>query len=142
MPVFAGEAFFVDRISNPNVWSAASSFNQGHELRHQTAAGHAFRVPGRGEDVTPDKLASRDDWLALHRNAGGEPWHRVIQGCAREIRVRARYGHKLRPTCRAFGFHRLDAVDKLRRRLTVLQHHPLIAARRLPCHGTNKGMPG
>src|SRR5256885_8553716 len=39
-------------------------------------------------------------------------------------------------------FHCLDAVHKLRWRLPMLQHHALIAAWRLPCHSTDKGVPG
>src|SRR5262245_37182214 len=52
----------------------AVPINQGHKLRHQMATGHAFRIPSRDEDVTPDKLASGNDWLALDLNASGETW--------------------------------------------------------------------
>src|SRR5215831_10605915 len=106
------------------------------------AAGHAFRIPSRNEDVTPDKLASSNDRLALYLNASGKMWHSAVQGGAGDIWVGACYGHKPCPTGGAFGFHHLHAVHKLCGCLTVLQHHPLIAARRLPCHGTDKSVPG
>ncbi|HEX2488151.1 MAG TPA: hypothetical protein VHR27_02040 [Blastocatellia bacterium] len=44
MPVFTGEAFFVDRITNPNAQSAASPFNQKHKLRNQTLTATANRI--------------------------------------------------------------------------------------------------
>src|SRR5215467_9394917 len=108
------------------------AINEGHELRHQTAAGHAFRIPSSNEDVTPDKLARGNDRFALDRNTSGETWHGAIQEGARDVWVGACYGHKPCLTCGAFGLHCVDAVDKLGGRLPMLQHHPLIAARRLP----------
>src|SRR5262249_43670019 len=102
--------------------------NQGHELCHQMAAGHTFRIPSSNEDVTPDKLASGTDRLTLDLNASSETWHGVIQGWARDVWVRACCSHEPYLTCSAFGLHSVDTLHKLRRRLAMLQHHPLIAA--------------
>src|SRR5215510_12470496 len=106
------------------------------------AARHAFRIPSSNEDVTPDKLASSNDRLALYLNATGKMRNSVIQERARAIWVRACYGYKPCLTCGALSFHRVHTVDKLCGRLPMLQYDPLIAAWRLPCHGTDKGVPG
>src|SRR4029453_9682786 len=102
-----------------------TTVHEGHELRHQAAAGHTFWIPCSDEDVTPDKLASSNDRFALYLNASGETWHGVIQERARNIWVRACCSHKPCLTGGALGFYRVDALNELCGRLPMLQHHAL-----------------
>ena len=61
----------------------AVTINQGHKLRHQMAAGHTFRIPSSDEDVTPDKLASGNDRLALYlQRQGRDVARRDTGACA------------------------------------------------------------
>src|SRR5262245_4019844 len=96
------------------------TIDERDELCDQTAAGHAFRIPGGNQGITPHKLASGEDRLALHLHARGQTRYRLVEGSAGDVWTGA--SHRCQP-CPAFTplcFYGLDTVDELRRRLAML----------------------